>query len=376
MSTTLAARRRTDALRLGIVALVMLALAAVTLGIEARSSHPNLADGPMLPRLSERIAQAQKITIISRQASYRIERMPRGDQEVWVMRDRGDFPVRAAPLAALTEGLENLRMTRRMTSDAQRHERLGVVDPRQGGEGVLVQIEDSQGALLVNLILGVEPSGLYARRPDDDQTWAVQGDLPPLRDVSTWLELRPQTVSPERIARAEIIPREGRAYSLERRNQGAADFDIVAPARLEPLARSRLADAAERVARLSPIDVLPAPAVVGAPFARLRIATYDGIILDGELIASQGKAWVKLVARPENPEQEAAALAINQQVAAWAYGIGPEEVEALTPSLAALLPPSAAPEPAPVQAPARRAPPPPRSTAPAPSALPAASAEN
>jgi hypothetical protein len=339
MSTQLTVRRRTRALRLGLIAFAMAALAAITLGVEARRARPDLAQGEMIPRLSERIAQAQKITIISADASYRIERVQRGEQQVWVMRDRGDFPVRATPLAALTEGLENLRMVRRMTSDPEKHERLGVGDPQQGGGGILLQIEDGQGALLVNLILGVEPNGLYARRPGEDQTWAVQGELPPLRDVSTWLDLRPQTVVPERIARVEIMPREGRAYILARESAAATDFSIVAPARLEPLSRARVTAAAERIARLAPIDVQPAPAISGAPFARLRAVTFDGVILDGELIESDGKAWIKIVAHPEHPEQEQAALTINQQVAAWAYGLSQMELEALAPSLASLLPP-------------------------------------
>jgi hypothetical protein len=259
------------------------------------------------------------------------------------MRDRGDFPVRAAPLAALTEGLENLRMTRRMTADPQRHARLGVGDPRQGGNGVLVQIEDAQGALLVSVILGVEPNGLYARKPDDNQTWAVQGDLPPLRDVSTWLDLHPQTVAAERIVRAEIMPREGRAYILQRQNEGVPVFDIVAPARLAPASQARLADVAQAIAHLSPVDVLPAPAVTAPAFARLQITTYDGVIVDGELVETQGKAWIKLVAHPVQPEQEQAALAINQQVAAWAYGLSSDELNLLAPSLGSLLPQAPAP---------------------------------
>ena len=339
MTATLAESRRARATTLAIVAFLMAAVAAITIGIQVRASRPDLAAGAVLPGLSERIAQAQKIRIVSEEASYQIERVQRGEQSVWVMRDRGDFPVRAAPLATLTEGLEQLQYTRRMTADPDKFDRLGVGDPRQGGGGVLVQIEDAQGAFLVNLILGVETSGLYVRKPDQDQTWAARGELPPLRDVTTWLDLRPLSLEPETLARVEVSPREGRSYAMARESEAATDFDIVQPARLEPLARSRVTATAERLTRLSPVDVQPAPAIQGAPFARVHAVTFDDVELDGELIESDGKAWLKLVARSNDPEQEAAALAINDQVAGWAYALSDADVQALAPALEALLPP-------------------------------------
>jgi hypothetical protein len=252
------------------------------------------------------------------------------------MRDRDDYPVLASRLAQLTDGLEGLRYTRRMTNDPSKHERLGVGDPREGGRGVLVQVEDARGALLVNMILGVEPSGLYVRRPDEDQTWAARGELPPLRNVAAWLQLTPLDMPADRLARVEITPREGRAYILAR-DSAEAPWRIAAPA-LAALAQSSVNAAAERITQLEPVDVRSAPAIQGAPFARVRATTFDGVTLDAELIESDGRPWLKLVARAETPEQEAAALEINNRAAPWAYALGEMDVDGLAPSLSALIP--------------------------------------
>lgn len=332
MTTDLAERRKGLALTLFMIAGAIAVVAAVTIGIEMRSSRPDLAAGLVVPGLSDTIAGAQRIVVTSRDASYRIERTQRG----WAMRDRGDYPVVSGRLAQLTEGLEQLRFTRRMTSDASKHERLGVTDPRQGGRGILVQIEDGRGALLVNLILGVETAGLYVRRPDGDQTWAAEGELPPLRDVSAWLELRPVELDPARLARVEIMPAEGRAYILAR-DSAEQPWRIASPA-LAALAQSSVSSAAERLTQLSPVDVQPAPAVQGAPRARVRALTFDGVEIDAELIPSDGRQWVKLVARAGAPEQEAAALEINNRASAWAYALSDLEAEAFAPPLSALIP--------------------------------------
>jgi hypothetical protein len=300
-----------------------------------------------VPNLEDTIGDAQRITVTSTEASYRIERVERGAERVWVMRDRGDFPVIAARLAQLTEGLEALCYTRRMTSDPSKHERLGVTDPRQGGRGVLVQVEDGRGALLVNLILGVEPAGLYVRRPDDDQTWAARVDgeeeLPPLRDVASWLELRPLPVAAERLARVEIVPAQGRAYILAR-DEASQPWRIAVPA-LAPLSQSSVAAAAERLTQLAPIDVQLAPAIQGTPQARVRAHTFDGVMIDGELIPSDGRIWLKLVARAHAPEQDPAALEINNRVSDWAFALTDMEAESVAPPLTTLLPHAPAPTP-------------------------------
>ena len=332
MTTGLAERRKGAALRLLMIAGALAVTAAVTLGITARSSRPDLASGPVVPGLSTTIAGAQRITVTSAQASYRIERTERG----WAMRDRGDYPVLGGRLAQLTEGLEALRYTRRMTNDASKHERLGVDDPRQGGRGVLVQIEDGRGAFLVNLILGVETGGLYVRRPDDDQTWAAAGELPPLRDVAAWLDLSPLDIPVEQLARIEITPAEGPPYVLAR-SGASAPFALVSPAR-EPLAQSVLDATAAQLTQITPRDVQPAPAIQGPPRARLRALTFDGVAIEAELIDGANGDWLKLVARAGRPEQEEAALAFNNRAAAWAYALSPSDADRLTPPLSVLLP--------------------------------------
>jgi hypothetical protein len=315
-----------------LIAGALIAIAAVTLAIENRGLSPNAASGPVLPQLAETIGEAQRIIVTSADASYRIERTQRG----WAMRDRGDFPVLSSRLAQLTEGLENLRYSRRMTNDPSKHARLGVTDPREGGRGVLVQVEGGRGALIVNLILGVEPSGVYVRQPDDDQVWSVQGELPPLRDVASWLDLHPIDLAAESLARVEVMPAEGRAYILGR-DSAEQPWRIVAPA-LAALAQSTVTATAERITHLTPVDVQPAPAVQGARQARVRATTFDGITIDAEIIASDERLWVKLVARAAAPEQEAAALELNNRAAAWAFALSNLEAEALAPPLSRLVP--------------------------------------
>jgi hypothetical protein len=271
------------------------------------------------------------------------------------MRDRGDYPVLGGRLAQLTQGLEQLHFTRRMTTDPAKFDRLGVGDPRQGGRGVLVQIEDARGALLVNLIIGTSPSAgqnvFYVRRPGENQTWAAEGSLPPLRDVASWLNLRPLDLPVERLTHVEITPAQGRAYILDRGPD--ASWHLTSPPLATPM-QSNVASAAEEITQLNPIDVQPAPAIQGAAIGHIRVATAEGVNIEGELIPSDNKTWLKLVARAQvagNAAQEAAALAINDRASAWAYALSEAQVNALLPPLSNIAPSAAPPRPPPTSPP-------------------------
>lgn len=349
MTTQLAERRKGVALTLSLIALGLVAMAAVTVGIQMRASRPDVAAGPVVPGLVDSIGNAQKIIVTSEDASYRIEKTQRG----WAMIDRGNFPVERARLDQLTQALEQLHYTRRMTTDPEKFDRLGVGDPRHGGHGVLLQVESGTGALLVNLIIGTVPTAgqgvVYVRRPDQDQTWAAQASqaaqLPPLRNVASWLNLKPLDLPAENLRSVTISPPASRPYILAR-SDATQPWRLVSPALTAQISPDAIA---EKITHLTPIDVQEAPAIQGAAIGHVQATTATGVVIDAELIPSGGKTWMRLVARALHPEQESAALAINDKVAGWAYALSDLDLQALAPPLSTLVP-SVAPPP-------RRAPP-------------------
>jgi hypothetical protein len=86
------------------------------------------------------------------------------------------------------------------------------------------------------------------------------------------------------------------------------------------------------------VDVRTAPAIQGAASARVRALTFDGIAIDAEITQSDGRPWLKLVARSSTPEQEPAALELNNRGAAWAYALSDLDAQSLAPPLTSLLP--------------------------------------
>lgn len=335
MTSELAQERKRKATLVVGLAIALSVLAAITVGIQARSRDAQAAAGLVLPNFAQKAQDATKITIVSRDARYEIQRTEKG----WALKDRGNYPVRRERLGQFTRGLESLAYLRPMTRDPERHDRLGLGDPTKGGAGVLVQVEDARGARFADLIISAEPNGqLFLRKPDQAQTWQVRGDMPSLRDPAQWLDLVPFELDRARLARADFEFLAGGAYAVGR-DTDEQSFRLLPPndAR-EVVAPTAVSAAASGLARLNPIDVRQAAAIGGAPQARIHARTFDGLLIEADLFAEpDGKHWVKLVARAENPAKEQEAAQINARAAPWAYGLQPEDWRELAPPLASLI---------------------------------------
>lgn len=335
MTTELATARGRRAGWIVGLAVALAALAGITVGIQSRSRDAQAATGLVLPSFSQKAKDASRIVIISKDARYEILRTDKG----WALKDRGNYPVRRERLGQFTRGLESLAFLRPMTRDPERHDRLGLGDPTKGGSGVLVQVEDARGARFADLIIGAEPGGaLFLRKPEQNQTWQVRGDLPSLNDPAEWLDLVPFELDRARIKSADLQFAIGGAYGITR----AADTDSFAlapPNQGRPVvAPASISAAASGIARLQPIDVRQAAAIGGAPAARVFTRTFDGLLIEADLFAEPNeKFWVKLIARAEDPAREAEAAQINARAAPWAYGLRRDDYEDLAPPLSRLL---------------------------------------
>jgi hypothetical protein len=349
MSAPLALERRRMATLALVATAALAAVSALVTQLDAARLKPPHAEGPVLPDFAKSAGAAEAITIATKDSTYRIVRTQRG----WTLPDRGDYPVARERLAQFTDGIASLSFVRPMTRDPAKFDRLGLGDPAKGGDGVWVQVQNAQGALLANLMLGITPSGLYMRRNDDAQAWALKGDLPPLKDPSQWLDLTPLTIDPARITRVSVQPSAGPAYALVRAEK-TSDFRLEGPFdQFLVLTPDGLNSAGQAFAFLKPNDVAAAPAIAGAPSARVSMRTVDGLVIDGELFALPPRHWLKLVAHAEAPGAAQDAQAINARAAAWAYGLTALDYLNFAPPLSVL---ARAPGAAPPQTPESVAP--------------------
>nr|WP_070960691.1 DUF4340 domain-containing protein [Hyphomonas sp. Mor2] len=335
MNAPQAAIRRKTILTLTGIAVglwVLLGLTSLTGGGNG-NGHDRL-DEPVLAGFSETRVDAQRIRFTLDDDSYTLVRSAKG----WLLEETGGYPVRPDHLADLAGGLETLTFDEKRTDDPYKHDRIGLGDPTEGGNGALIEIFGATGDLEHSLIIGRKNDTIYVRSPDNAQTFRADGALPPFYNRRAWLDLDIINIDPSAIRSVRIMDSANRMLYLRRpEGSDARSFRPAPPNQDDPLI-SRLAASTTALAitRLSPTDVKPAGDLVSQPIARHISETFDGLEVDLHAYREPTGFWVTLRA-VEAGEGARRAETINEKAEGWAFRVSDYDFQDFTPDVSSIV---------------------------------------
>jgi len=335
MSTAQSTIRRRNLLTLTGIAVglwVILGLTSLTSGSQ-RGVHDRLGD-PVLAKFSQTRADAQRIRFTLSDDSYTLARSASG----WLLEETGGYPIRADRLSELAGGLETLTYDEKRTDDPYKHDRIGLGDPTEGGNGALVEIFGSEGDLEHALIIGRKNETLYVRAPDQGQTFRADGTLPPFYNRRAWLDLDIINIDPSAIRSVRITDAVNRSLYLRRSEGSDARSFRPAPPNQDDRLISRLAasSTALAVTRLSPTNVKPASDLVSQPIASHISETFDGLEISLRAYREPNGYWVTLRAI-EAGEGARRAEVINEKAEGWAFRITDYDFQDFTPAVTSIV---------------------------------------
>lgn len=297
-------------LRLALVVVVV--ILAVWLSTRRAPESGDLALGPVLPGLSERVNAVQQVTIQAAGGDTAI--LVRGDAG-WVLRERHDWP---ADTGKLRDYLLRLGVTQRIEAKTQRPEsypRLGVQD-LDAADANGTRIDILGGGEPLALIVGQnnpQGHGSYVRVPGQAQSWLADLDIAPERQLENWLQRDLIDVDPRRIVSIRVQPAGKAAFTLSRTAVNESHWQL-API---PTKRDTAQAPAEAIAgflqglRLD--DVEPAADSKVLDGDRVQFDTADGLQVTLRLWQRDDKAWVSLAA---TFDEAVASTYVGAQVAA------------------------------------------------------------
>lgn len=271
----------------------------------------------------------QTAQIVVTLADERYQLVSAGDG--WRMDTAAGYPIRADRLATLAEGLKSMRWADARTQDPRKHDQIGVGDPEAGGNGALVSFLGAEGEPLASIVTGRRGGQIYARRPDEQTAYRIDGDLPPFYSRDAWMDFAVVDLAAETIQLVEIEDRIGDRIVLSR--SAGAGPDGFAPALpfgdmrlLTPLSAS---GAGLALSRFAPIDAKQAEALTGPPVARLITVTFDGleIVANAHDEADGGYVTLRAV---EAGNAAARAQSINAEAGGWAFKLAPLDYQEMT----------------------------------------------
>jgi hypothetical protein len=150
----------------------------------------------------------------------------------WVLADKDGYPAKQETVVSLFRSVAGLERVEAKTANPERHDRLGLVDPAQGGAARKVRFLDETGAELGALLLGESYRGLanpalFVRAADEDQCWLVEGQVSTRTSDYDWLDRELFALGNRRVARAELsLPAGG--YTASRESADDYDFTLEA----------------------------------------------------------------------------------------------------------------------------------------------------
>ncbi|MEP1144837.1 MAG: DUF4340 domain-containing protein [Henriciella sp.] len=326
-------KRRIFALTgLAVALWVLLGLTSLTLS-PGSNTHSKMGDA-VLAGFSQTRADAQKIRFTLADERYTLARTATG----WALEETGGYPVRPDRLADLAGGLETLSFDEKRTDDPYKHDRIGLGNPLEGGNGALIEVLNTDSDTTHSLVIGRKNDTIYIRDPESVQTFRAQGNLPPFYNRRAWLDFDIIDIDPSAIRSIRITDFANRALYLRRAEGGDARSFRPAPPNQDDRLISRLAASTSALAitRLSPVDVKPAADLTSQPIARHISETFDGLEIDLSAYREANGLWVTVRA-VEAGEGARRAEAINQKAEGWAFRLTDYDFQDFTPNVLSIV---------------------------------------
>jgi len=323
-------------------AMVLLGLAVglwLLLGITSLTNGPTgnthtQMGAAVLDGFSQTRSDAQKIKFTLADESYTLARTAAG----WTLEETGGYPIRPDRLAELAGGLETLSYDEKRTDDPYKHERIGLGNPAEDGNGALIEVFGENADLMHSLIIGRKNDTIYVRDPEQAQTYRAEGTLPPFYNRRAWLDLDIIQIDPSAIRSVRITDTANQSLYLRRDEGNGARSFRPAPPHQDDRLISRLAASSTALAitRLTPVDVKPASDLTTQPIARHISETFDGLEVDLRAYREPYGLWVTLRAI-EAGEGARRAAAINQKAEGWAFRITDYDFQDFSPAVTSIV---------------------------------------
>ncbi|MED5367180.1 MAG: hypothetical protein VYA68_12545 [Pseudomonadota bacterium] len=327
------------ALLLALAAALLAVIAATVAVVGQLTGGDNLALGrPALPAVAKDPAVVARIDLAHPKARYRFIR--RDGQ--WITPDKFDHPLSARRVNGLINELAALRLVEAKTRRPARFGRIGL-DPAGGSH---LRLFNDAGAVLGDVTIGdrlarptgTAKAGTFLRREGEDQAWLASGGVTLPVALKAWLATIVIDLDRARVAVFEMAPRAANgaaapAWTVGRGDPGEA-FSRLSAAGIGPAAPEAAAALARRLHPLRFSDVRRRrPGALVGHFARLRVASFDGLVVTLDLGREQTQNWARLAvsARADAAaEVTAEAARLNDKVKPWAYALAPWLVDRLT----------------------------------------------
>jgi hypothetical protein len=330
------------------VALLTLVLALVAVHTREAMLAPRNTPQTFLPGVAHAL-NAREVTHIH------IESKKGGTFDVtfepskgWVLPQRADYPASFDEVKKALVAIAAMETVEPKTDDPQLFHYVDLDAPPKG-DGIAITLSGDKG-VLTKLIIGKSVMigddsgiGLFVRKANESQSWLVKSPSEIKASPSDWMDKTVVNIDRSRVARVDVRPAKGPAYTVSRNAPGDESFAVSPLPKGRELAYAGVADSvASAITDFSFEDIQPAASFDFSNAAHMTVHTFDGLDVTVEAVKQGDATWARLIASSEPGMAEAAkeALAINNRAGVWAYKLQDYKAAAFAAPLETLLKPA------------------------------------
>ncbi len=311
------------------MALVSLLLAIGAVWQEADEGLPAYKPQQFFRGFARDVRNAAHIHIASKTGAFDVVFVP---EKGWVVPQRGDYPASFDLVQRTLVGFAALQTIEPKTARPELFDLVGL-DPPPRGNGVAITVSDDKGRELAALVAGKsedigDPSGatgLFVRRPNENQAWLVRAVFEPRPAISDWLSKQVLNLDRARIQEVDFDPAGGTTpFVVTRARPSEPDFKVLPVPAGKPAPDAGVADSvASALTEFGFDDVRPAHELDFANTAltaRAVTKTFDGLKVTVNVQKAGPDYWATVSAEAFGPGDSAReAIQINAHASGWAY---------------------------------------------------------
>ncbi|MBX9607533.1 MAG: DUF4340 domain-containing protein [Gammaproteobacteria bacterium] len=281
--------------RLAVIALTLVLVGVAWKVSVDKAPQTEVQRSALSAGLMDRVNDVTRVELRDGQRHTTLEREGDG----WRVASQDGFPANTAAVRRLLLQLAGLETVEPKTSLPESYGRIGVADPGEGSDGLLVEVWAGDKNLL-GLIVGHARDGgpqdqRYVRRAGEAQSWLVNGKIEAAADPISWLDARIVDVDTARVRRVTLTPVEGPPVVVSKSKPEDNFFALEqVPVGKEPRSKALVSSLGAALLDLRFNAVANAARIAdGKPRGSALVETFDGLKAQIELFEKDAKTYAR-----------------------------------------------------------------------------------
>jgi hypothetical protein len=310
------------------VTVLFVVCAIVALAQLAAEGAPKFDARLLFPNLQKQLDQLAEIDVTDANGTLHVKNTDKG----WVVVERDNFPADFDQLRQTAVGMSELQLVEPKTANPDFLDALDLSDPAKKGRAVKLALLDKSGKVLAEALFGktvqttdtLGRSGVFVRRPNENQAYLARGYVMASSVVGDWLAKNVLNVGRERIQQVSVEPATGPAYTVSRDAKDQPDFKLADIPKGREIAYDSAPDGvAAAITGFTYEDIRKAAQFDFSKATQVTTKTFDGLTVRVRVITQDSgeekEYWATVAAQADSAEAEAEASLINARAGDWAF---------------------------------------------------------